>query len=223
MTDGEFARAKESLAQAGIQAEAFNVMVPPQYHLTGPEADLDPVKDYLEKALARAAELGCKVIVFGSGGARRVPERWSAFDAWTQLADYLKMAAPIARANGITIAIEPLRKQETNIIHTVKEGAALAAMVDDPHVGVLGDTYHMYAEGEPFSAFVEARERLRHVHTAENVTRAFPSRGDGTDYAGMFRALNEAGYDSRVSVEGACKDFDAEAAAALDVLRQARG
>ncbi|MDR2656278.1 MAG: sugar phosphate isomerase/epimerase [Oscillospiraceae bacterium] len=221
MTDADYASVKESLAKAEIKAEAFNVMVPGQYHLTGPDADLAPVKEYLSRAVPRAAELGCRMIVFGSGGARKVPERFSANDAWTQLIEYLKAAAEITRGYGITIAIEPLRKAETNIIHTVKEGAALAAAVDDPNVGVLGDTYHMYAEREAYSALIEARGRLRHVHTAENVTRAFPSEGDGTDYKGLFAALREAGYDARVSVEGGCKDFASEAEAALATLRKA--
>ncbi|MDR1598760.1 MAG: sugar phosphate isomerase/epimerase [Oscillospiraceae bacterium] len=223
MTDAEYAAAKDRLSDAGIRAEAFNVMVPGAYRLTGPDADLAPVREYLDKAIPRAAEMGCRVIVFGSGAARHVPERYAAYDAWTQLTAYLKLAASVARGVGITIAVEPLSKRETNIIHTVREGAALAAAVNEPNVGALGDTYHMYAEGEPYTAFIEAKDRLLHVHTAENVTRAFPSAGDGTDYAGLFAALKAAGYNARVSVEGSCKDFEAEAAAALEVLRGARG
>ncbi|GHU69268.1 tagatose 3-epimerase [Clostridia bacterium] len=223
MTDEEYAAVKASLESAGIKAEAFNVMIPQPYRLTGPDADLVPVKEYLNRAIPRAADLGCQVIVFGSGGARRVPERFAAYDAWTQLVEYLKTAASVAREHGITIVVEPLRQKETNIIHTVKEGAALAAAVNDPNVAVLADTYHMYSEGEPFSVFTQVKDRLRHTHTAEPVTRAYPSEGDGTDYTEIFTALKAAGYDGRISVEGGCKDFEPEATAALAVLRKARG
>jgi len=221
-SDAEFDLARAAVDAAPIRAEAFNGMMPADYRLTGPNADHAAALQYLDKAFGRAAALGGKVVVFGSGGARRVPDRFPTDEAWEQLAAFLHGAARLCETHGITLVIEPLRKQETNILHTVAEGFALAAKTAEPTVGVLGDTYHMYNENEPYSALVAAAPLLRHVHTAENVKRAFPSPEDGTDYAGLFAALKQAGYEGRVSVEGGAPDFVKDAATALQTLRAAR-
>ena len=242
LSDEEYRKALGSVLESPIRAEAFNVMIPQGYPLTGPAVNLDAVREYLEKAVPRAAAFGAKVIVFGSGGARRVPERWDADVAWAQLIAFLRVCTPILDEHGVELAIEPLRQAETNVVHTVREGAALAAAVSYPFegenrfasrgvrnmdinrvIGVLGDTYHMDSEGEPYSAFVDAKQYLKHVHTAEAINRVYPTPGDGTDYARLFAALKTAGYEGRVSVEGGTKDFDKDAPIALETLRAARG
>lgn len=241
LSEEDYTKALDTVLSSPIRAEAFNTMIPAEYPLTGPDVNLDAVQKYLDKAIPRAASFGAKVIVFGSGGARRVPERWNADVAWAQLIAFLRMCLPILNTYGVTLAIEPLRREETNIIHTVREGAALAAAASYPFegenrfasnkprdenvnrvIGVLGDTYHMVSVGEPYSAFVEAAKYLMHVHTAEAVTRVYPSPNDGTDYNGLFAALKIAGYNGRVSIEGMTDDFDADAPKALAVLKEAR-
>ena len=52
--------------------------------------------------------------MFGSGGARRVPEGFPKEDAFEQFVEFGKRIAPEARAHGLTIAIEPLCRDETN-------------------------------------------------------------------------------------------------------------
>ena len=50
------------------------MFVPAEVRLTGPEVDWAQVEGYLETAIGRVAALGGQAIVFGSGGARRVPD-----------------------------------------------------------------------------------------------------------------------------------------------------
>lgn len=218
-----FDAALAKVSASPIKVEAFNVMVPGTIRLTGPDVRPDEIQTYLEAAFPRAAALGGRVIVFGSGGARRVPEGWTTDEAWKQLIAYLQQCAPLCEKYGICIAIEPLRQAETNILHTVREGAALAAAVGSPFVGVLGDTFHMHAENEPLSAFSDAKAWLKHVHTAEPTQRVYPKAGDGCDYAAIFDALKAAGYEGRLSVEGRCEDLERDGTEALAVLRAARG
>ena len=56
-----------------------------------------------------AKELGLKIIVFGSGGARKVPEGFSQDEAYKQLVEFAKRIAPEAKKRGIVVAVEPLR------------------------------------------------------------------------------------------------------------------
>ncbi len=227
--DGEaFARAKGALEEAGVPCEAMNVMLPGDIRLTGPQADRGRIEGYLSRAFGRARELGAKVVVFGSGASRGVPKGFPQDKAWRQLGDFLALADGLAGAHGLQIAIEPLRREECNILRYVSEALAVAALLQLPRVGVLGDTYHMAQGGEPASALAEAGGLLWHVHMARPGDRAYPKAqdpdGDLESYARLFAVLRGMGYKGRVSVEGQCGDFleDAKASfALLDRLRRA--
>jgi len=222
MTDAEYAEAFERVQKAHIKVEACNGMLPASVRVTGPDVNAQKIHDYLEHAFTRAEKLGVKVVVFGSAGARNVPEGFNMGQAWRQISNFLRLAQPHAQEHGITIAIEPLRRGESNIINLVSEGTALAALLQLPNVKTLGDTYHMALCSEPLSALTNAGDLLAHVHTANALGRILPKEGDGENYEGIFEALIEGGYDARVSIEGGCTDFSAEARAAFEVLTQAR-
>ncbi len=219
LSEAEFTRVCEALAQNSLPCEACNLFFPAGLRLTGPRVLVEEVRDYLELALARAAAVGARVVVFGSGGARRVPEGFRVEQAWEQLAWMLRQAGDIAAGLGIRIAIEPLNRGETNIINTGAEGYSLAKMVDHPNVGLLLDIYHMVKEGEDFSIAQAAREVLAHAHFAEPTARAFPMAVDETGRA-FFGALGKAGYRGRVSLEAGYRDFQGEARAAVQVMRE---
>lgn len=229
LSDAEFEEAAKIVDDAPIKVEAFNGMIPAKYRLTGPDADLDAARAYVEKMVPRAMRVGGKAIVFGSGGARGVPEGASMDEAWRQVASYLEMCEPILADCGINLAIEPLSRNECNIINLVSEAVAISSLVNLPHIGALGDTYHMHNVNEPYEALVNAGNRLYHVHTSHArkndiyYGRDYPYPGDGEDYPALFAALNKAGYDGRVSIEAGYEDFMRDGAIALAVLKEARG
>lgn len=222
MSDAEYETAKQRVEKAPVKAEAFNVMLPGTLRVTGPEVNAAALHEYLDKAFARAKGLGGEVIVFGSAGARNVPEGFPIDVAWRQIVNYLRIAERHATDHDIMIAIEPLRRQESNIINLVSEAAAVASIAQLPHVGVLGDTYHMAMGAEPFSSLTLAGSLLKHVHVANPIGRIFPKEGDGEDYGALFAALRAGKYESRVSVEGGADDFETDARAAYNVLDEAR-
>ena len=155
--------------------------------------------------------------MFGSGGARGVPEGFSYAEAWRQIASFLRRAAVYGRKYGIAVAIEPLRREECNILNYVSEAVLLSALLDLPEIGALGDTFHMRSGAEPWPALTQAGERLLHVHVSHELSdlsgRVFPSEGDGT------AALRAGGYAGDVSVEAGTTDFAADAARAVRCLR----
>lgn len=227
MSREEFGRARAALAGSGLSCEAMNGMLPGEVPVVGEQADPQRVEAYLTAAFARAGELGARVIVFGSGGSRRVPEGFPPAGAWRQIRDYLRLADGLAGAHGLQIAIEPLRREECNILNRVSEAVELAAVLDLPHVGVLGDTYHMWSEGEPLSVLKDAGELLRHVHIACPEGRRFPRENDPADargeYAALFRTLEEAGYEGRISIEAGTRALSEDGAASLGLLRARMG
>ena len=220
--DEEFEKLAAQVAQLRIPLAASMSFIPGSIKLTGPEVDAAKQMAYVTATLARLKRLGVKVVVFGSGGARRVPDGFSKDEAFTQLVDFCRRIAPVARDTGITIVIEPLRRQETNIINTAREGLALVKAVDRPEIRLLVDYYHLAEEGEDPAIIAEAGPLLAHTHIANPNGRVYPMSLDEAAYAGFFSNLCGIGYQGRMSVEASTKDFAADAPRALALLRSAR-
>jgi sugar phosphate isomerase/epimerase len=222
LTDEEFGKLAAQVAQMKIPLAASMSFIPGAIKLTGPETDPAKQMSYVTGVLGRLKRLGVKVVVFGSGGARRVPDGFSRDEAFAQLVDFCRRIAPVARDNGITIVVEPLRKQETNIINTAREGLALVKAVDRPEIRLLVDYYHLAEEGEDPAIIAEAGPLLAHTHIANPKGRVFPLKADESPYGGFFSNLCKIGYQGRLSVEASTKDFASEAPQALALLRSAR-
>jgi hydroxypyruvate isomerase len=120
--------------------------------------------EYLKTTLGRIGELGGRVVVFGSPGARRIPEGFSRETARSQMIEFLHVAADKAAQNGITIVIEPILKRNCNALNSVHDAVALAKAVNRREVKVLADLFHMTSENEIVEAVREAGEDLQHVH-----------------------------------------------------------
>jgi sugar phosphate isomerase/epimerase len=176
---------------------------------------------HVHKALSRLATLGTEIVVFGSGGARRVPDNFPHDQAFAQLVDFGRRAAREARANHITIAIEPLRKQETNIINTAAEGLDLVNAVGDPNFQLMIDFYHLASEHEDPAIVFKAKDHIRHLHMANPQGRVFPQAWDEFEYGPFFANLRAIGYDRRISIEGSTTDLAAQAPRAITLLRHA--
>jgi D-psicose/D-tagatose/L-ribulose 3-epimerase len=217
--DADFAKVRESIAGANLKPEAFNCFIPGELKITGPNVDLDALEEYVTVVCRRAAEVGAGVIVFGSGGARGVPEGFPFDQAMGQVGEFLQAIAPIAEAKGITITVEPLCTRECNIINLVKEGYELAGRANHAAIRALADLYHVGQENEPYENIIAGNELLAHVHIAHPVTRMCPLPDDGFDYSSFFRALQQADYDGRISVESAWEDLAAQGPVVVEHLK----
>ena len=212
---------RNQLVSMRLVPEAFNSFVRTG-KIVGPDADSIWLRRYVDTALARAAEVGGKLIVLGSGGARNVPDGFSRETAIQQFRDFMGYCAEASDHSGVTVVIEPLRSAETNLIHGVREAAGHVKHLRRNGVQVLADSYHMAEEGEDLDSLTTASGHLAHVHTADS-GRTAP--GTGTyDFAAWFRALAAVGYDGRCSIEANWgDDFNELLVPALETLRHAAG
>jgi D-psicose/D-tagatose/L-ribulose 3-epimerase len=221
LSDEDFDKAAADLARTGLPTPAANLFLPATLKVTGPDIDREQQRAYVSKAFDRLSQLGVQVVVFGSGGARRVPDGFSKSEAFDQLVDFGRRVAPLARARGITIAVEPLRREETNIINSAAEGLQFVERINDPGFQLMVDFYHLASEREDPQIIVRARDHIRHFHMANPTGRVFPLAADEYDYAPFFRALRSISYSARISVEASTKDFTADAPRAIAFLRGA--
>ena len=217
-----FLQIVETLDHAGIPCEACNNFFPKHMRLTGPEVDHAAVHSYIEQAVHRANRLGASVIVFGSGAAKMSPPGFSLSAAHDQLVRFLSEAAPVAGAAGITLAVEPLRREECNLINSFSEGCALVDAVGADNVKVLVDFYHSSSEKEdPRHIAIMGNGRLAHVHFAQPEGRVFPSEAvQIKGFHAFVKALQLAIYHGRISIEAYSDALAADAAAGLRFMRK---
>jgi sugar phosphate isomerase/epimerase len=216
--DSVYEQRRSNLASLFPHIRAFNVFVPPQVKLVGPEVDFEVIKIYVQRALRRASELHAETVVFGSGGARALPEGFNRAIAWGQLVRFLELCSNEAARYELVIAIEPLNKAETNIINTYLEGVQLAMDVGRDEVRVLADIYHFMVDNEPLDDICREPSWLAHVHLADT-GRKYPGSGM-YPLEHLFTILKEIDYPGKVSVECSWgQDFSSESARALRFLR----
>jgi D-psicose/D-tagatose/L-ribulose 3-epimerase len=219
LTDEEFAKALETHKQVGLPTPVANVFIPNEMKVVGPDVDQAKVTEYVKKALDRVAKLGVKIQVFGSGGARKVPDGFSKDEAFNQLVAFAKRIAPEAEARGIVLAVEPLRSGETNTINTAAEGLKWVKAVNHPNFQLMVDFYHLASEKEDPAILLEAKDHIRHFHIANPNGRVFPLSATEYDYAGFFANVKKMGYQGGISVEAGTKNFVEEGPKALAFLR----
>jgi len=201
--DAAFEAALAQANAAPLPCEALNVMVPGNLKITGPEADMAKLTAYATAMCARAQRAGIRRIVFGSGGARAVPDGFSKDAARGQITAFLKMLAPRARDAGVVIVVEPLNPGETNIINSVAEGADIVREVNEPSIRLLADAYHIQKSGEPMEDTTRNLDLIAHAHVASLEGRMPPGTVPCAAVQEFLTRLRDGGYNGRVSVEGA--------------------
>jgi sugar phosphate isomerase/epimerase len=221
LSDAEFEALVARLSHLMLPTPVANTFIPGSIKLTGPAIDVAAETAYLTNAFARMERLGVRTVVFGSSGARNYPEGFAKDAAFRQLVGFGKLAAPLARAHSITLAVEPLRRQESNIINTAAEGLELVKAVNDPNFQLMVDFYHLATEREDPAILFTVKPYLRHLHMANPTGRVFPLKWDEYDYTKFFEDLKAIGYSGRISVEASTKDFAADAPQAIALLRRA--
>jgi len=221
-TEGEdaFAPMLANIREAAVPAMAANCFVPGDLKITGPAVDPDALEAYASTAFERAARAGIETIVFGSGGARRIPEGFDRGTAWQQLVRFGQRIGPLAAAQGITVVVEPLNRRECNVLNLIGESARYVREVDHPSVRLLVDAYHWAVEDDSEEDLVAAMPLIRHAHIATYASRMAPGL-EPCDFGPFFRALARGGYDGPISIEGRWSALESDAAEALATLQEA--
>jgi D-psicose/D-tagatose/L-ribulose 3-epimerase len=214
LSDEEFAKLLEKHKAAGLPTPVGNNFIPMELKMVGPEIDKDKQLEYVRKAFERGQKLGLKIIVLGSGAARKVPDNFSKDEAWKQI-------APEAKKRGIVVAVEPLQTKETNTINTAAEGLKWVKAVNHPNFQLMVDFYHLSLEKEDPAILVTAKNNIKHIHIANPNGRKFPLSSDEYDYSAFFAALKKSKYQGGISIEGRTSDYENEAPKALAFLRAA--
>lgn len=206
LSDEELDRAAALHEEGRLIITAANSLIPRPLRVTGDGADSKALRDFINATFAKLRRVGVKIVVFGSGGARSVPEGYSRGKARGQIMDFLAICAEAGEKFGLTLVIEPLCKKECNILNTAAECLEYVRRAASPRVKLLVDAYHMNAEDEPFSVLHDAADELVHVHIAEPVCRRYPGFEGGEYVRAFLCELEKIGYKGGATVECGMKD-----------------
>ena len=190
----------EKLKACALPIRSCNGFIPSKFKLTGPTTDHDAALAYAVKACQRADQIGLTSIVFGSGGARKMPQGFDPAQGKAQFIDFCQKLGDRIKDLRVTIVLEPLNRGETNLLNSVAEGIGYVDAIARPRIQLLADFFHMMKEKEGPDSIRKAGARLRHCHIAELEGRMAPG-SKGEDLSGFFKALHDIGYTGGVSCE----------------------
>jgi len=149
-----------------------------------------------EQALARvkahmdlASPFGAVVIIGLIRG--KEGEKTLLRDALRECADFRK---------DVRLALEPLNRYETSLLHTVAEALEFIEALNRKNVGILFDTFHANIEEASIAeAILFAKDRLFHVHVADS-NRWIPGFGH-LDFSKVWEALDKVNYKGSLVLE----------------------
>jgi sugar phosphate isomerase/epimerase len=197
--DAAFAEAKARVRDLPLPVPVMSYLFPHDLRLVGPQVDETRARTYFDRVVEVMAVGGTKLVVYGSGWTRNVPEGFDAQRAEDQFLHALKWGAKALEGIGGTMVIEPLNSKESNQCNSVADGVRLAHRSGLANVRGLADFYHVDEGNEPLSALAEFGAEIAHVHLADTGRK---NPGTGTyDYPTFLRNLKSSGYSGRMSGE----------------------
>ncbi|MGO4288330.1 sugar phosphate isomerase/epimerase family protein [Chitinophaga sp. RAB17] len=218
LSEAQFREQLYALRNGRCKVQSCNVFVPGYIKLTGNEVNEARVLGYVDSVMQRAKIAGIKLIVLGSGEARKIPEGVNRQQAVQQFILLGRKMAVIAAKYDCVLAMENLNKTETNFVNTLAEGYEVVTAINHPNFRLTADIYHMLRENEPAVNIEKAKGLLVHCHIAEKEKRAAPGVA-GDDFKPYFVAMHKIGYTGHIMMECRWDDPAKQYKPAFDYLQ----
>lgn len=220
LSDAEFEDVRARYEDIGIPVYSTNGFFPQGISVYG-EDNARAAVEYAKRGLLRAAALGVKIVVIGSGAQRKIP---ASADRDGYEREFISLVSKIgaeAKQYGISIALEPLKFAETNFINTVADGARVSIMTGMDNVGTMVDFHHFSQNGERDDGLIFAAGKLIHAHIARpNDDRLIPTEiSDAPVIEKWAKMLFDINYTGGISLEGFFgDDYEHTLGAAIKLL-----
>lgn len=139
------------------------------------------------------------------GKARMIPPD-QRNEEWERAVNNLLIVCKQAQQHGLTIALEPLNRFESDLINTAEDVMQLIKDINHPAAKVMLDGFHMAIEERNVErAITTVGDKLIHVQVSENY-RGTPGTGQTPWH--LFKAgLDKIGYQGVVSIESFTPDI----------------
>lgn len=182
----------------------------------GPDRDLthdDPAirqnsLNYIRETLEICEQLGVKILggpAYSAVGKRRQISAEQKKIEWERAVEGLAEAGRMAADHGVTMAIEPLNRFETDLINTAEQVKQLITDINLPSVKIHLDTFHMNIEEKSlYDAVILAGDDLMYVDASES-DRGAPGSAQ-VNWNELAKGLVEIGYQGDCIIESFTPD-----------------
>jgi sugar phosphate isomerase/epimerase len=219
ISNEQFAANLKAIKASKCKVFMCNVLFPGRIKIAGPEVKEEQVLQYLDSVLIRAEQAGIKNLILGSGGPRRLPDKYDLVKAKKDFTALARKMADAARKHQVRIIFENLNSKETNFINTLKDAAEIVRNVNHPNFKLNADIFHMMKENESPDAILKAGKLIVYCEVAEKEKRTYPGvRGD--DFRPYFQALKAIKFKGPIMIEGDSKDLNTEVPQAFNYLQK---
>jgi hydroxypyruvate isomerase len=211
----------ESRVEQGMRVATFSgqrqgSLVEPQDH----PGYVEEVKESIEVA----RRLGCSHLMVLSDQLSEdgsVTTKYRPMDAEERAGNIalgLKLLAPIAEEQEVTLLLEPLNTLVDHpgySLDSSKVAFDIIQRVDSERIKVLYDIYHMQImEGNVIRTLRDNLESIGYIHVADVPGRCEPTTGE-LNYENIFKTINDTGYMGYVGFEFQPKKDTDEALAVI--------
>jgi len=202
----DFVTELDRIQKSPLPCLVANCLMPGHMRITGPEVSIQSIKLHLSTVCERAEAAGIKKIVFGSGGARKCPEGFDRAKAFEQLVEFGRILGEEAAKRNVLIAVEPLNKNECNMLNSIRRTLDYVRKVNMPGFRLHADSFHWGMEDEADKDFSEAGSAICHAHIATFKSRLAPGFEE-SDFTQFFKLLKKCKYDDTISIEGKWTEY----------------
>lgn len=156
---------------------------------------------FFEDAIRVAAELGSDKVLVTSGTGYF--DGSDLENAWEYAAENLSALGEMAEDYGLKLALEVLRRDESNLVYDLKTLNRMLSQINMDSVCGMIDTIPMALAGEtPGMYFQALGPKLIHIHFIDGAPRGHLAWGDGVlDRVKYLSELEEYGYEGYLSLE----------------------
>jgi sugar phosphate isomerase/epimerase len=197
---------------------AFNIFIPGDLKLVGPDVHEEEILSYTEEVFRRCRAAHVNLVIWGSGGARRIPDGFDHIRAKEQFVSIARKISALAKKYDVVLALENLNRTEANFITTLQEAFEIVQTVNRPNFRLCADIYHMLKEGENPLIITKTKKYLVHCDIAEKDERTPPGT-KGDDLIPYLRALKDINYTGKIIMECRWSDLSSEAGPAYEFLQ----
>ena len=194
---------RERLKRAGLAVSVCGAFGPDRDNSAEDPAIRAAAAAYTTRCVDIAADLGGSLVVgpmYAGVGATRMLDATARRQQWDRAVAALGPVADHAARRGVSLALEPINRFETDLVNTIDQGTRMVADIGRPNVGLLVDTFHMNIEEKSVPDAIRRAGPLILEFHACGSDRGTPGE-DHLPWPEIATALHDVQYAGAVVIE----------------------